>query len=271
MMDQDFDFIRKLLRERSAIVLEDGKQYLVESRLAPLVRELKVDSVADLVRLLRAPLAGALQQQVVEAMVTTETTFFRDVHPFEALRQHVLPDLIQRRSAERTLQIWSAACSSGQEAYSIIITMLEHFPELKSWNVRILGTDLSTEILDRAKEGRFAQIEANRGLPSKMLVKYFEHQGTGWQVKRELRQMVEWKPMNLVEPWIGLPRMDIVFLRNVLIYFDVPTKREILERMRSAMRPDAYLFLGAAETTMNIHERYERIPFERAACYRPLP
>jgi chemotaxis protein methyltransferase CheR len=149
--------------------------------------------------------------------------------------------------------------------------MLEHFPELKSWNVRILGTDLSTEILDRAKEGRFAQIEANRGLPSKMLVKYFEHQGAGWQVKPELRRMVEWKPMNLVEPWVGLPRMDIVFLRNVLIYFDVPTKRDILERMRGVMRPDAYLFLGAAETTMNIHERYERIPFERAACYRPLP
>jgi chemotaxis protein methyltransferase CheR len=267
----EFDYVRDLVRTRSAIVLEPGKEYLVESRLAPLARAEGFDSIARLVDELRRPGAARLTTQVVEAMTTNETSFFRDVHPFDALRQHVLPDLIKRRSAERTLQIWSAACSSGQEAYSIIITMLEHFPELKSWNVRILGTDLSTEILDRAKEGRFAQIEANRGLPSKMLVKYFEHQGAGWQVKPELRRMVEWKPMNLVEPWVGLPRMDIVFLRNVLIYFDVPTKRDILERMRGVMRPDAYLFLGAAETTMNIHERYERIPFERAACYRALP
>jgi chemotaxis protein methyltransferase CheR len=267
----EFDYVRDLVRARSAIVLEPGKEYLVESRLAPLARAEGFDTIARLVDELRRPGATRLTTQVVEAMTTNETSFFRDLHPFEALRQHVMPELMKRRSAERTLQIWSAACSSGQEAYSIIITMLEHFPELKGWNVRILGTDLSTEILDRAKEGRFAQIEANRGLPSKLLVKYFEHHGTGWQVKPELRRMVEWKTMNLVEPWAGLPRMDIVFLRNVLIYFDVPTKRAVLERMRGVLRPDGYLFLGAAETTMNIHDRYERIPFERAACYRPMP
>lgn len=267
----EFDYIRDLVRTRSAIVLEPGKEYLVESRLAPLARAEGHDSIAGLVVELRRPGSHRLQSQVVEAMTTNETSFFRDVHPFEALRAQLLPELIRRRSGERALRIWSAACSSGQEAYSIAITIREHFPELASWDVRIVGTDISTEMLERAREGKYAQIEANRGLPSKMLVKYFEHKGAGWQVKPELRSMLEVKAMNLVEPWGPLPRMDLVFLRNVLIYFDVPTKRDILERMRGVMRPDAYLFLGAAETTMNIHERYERIPFERAACYRALP
>ncbi len=267
----EFDYIRDLVRARSAIVLEPGKEYLVESRLAPLARAEGYDSIAGLVGQLRKPGSQQLQNQVVEAMTTNETSFFRDVHPFEALREHLLPELIERRAGERALRIWSAACSSGQEAYSIAITIREHFPELGAWDVRILGTDLSTEMLERAREGKYAQIEANRGLPSKMLVKYFEHKGAGWQVKPELRAMLEVKAMNLVEPWGPVPRMDLVFLRNVLIYFDVPTKRAVLERVRSVLRPDGYLFLGAAETTMNIHERFERVPFERMACYRSLP
>jgi chemotaxis protein methyltransferase CheR len=267
----EFDYIRDLVRARSAIVLEPGKEYLVESRLAPLARAEGHESIADLVVELRKPGSQRLQSHVIEAMTTNETSFFRDVHPFEALREQLLPELIRRRSGERALRIWSAACSSGQEAYSIAITMREHFPELASWDVRILGTDISTEMLERAREGKYAQIEANRGLPSKMLVKYFEHKGAGWQVKPELRSMLEVKAMNLVEPWGALPRMDLVFLRNVLIYFDVPTKRQVLERVRGVLRPDGYLFLGAAETTMNIHDGYERIPFERMACYRALP
>ena len=268
MTDQDFDFIRKLLRERSAITLEDGKQYLVESRLAPLVRELKVDSIADLVRLLRSPLSNVLQQQVVEAMVTTETTFFRDVHPFEALRKTVIPDLVQKRRQERRLNIWCAACSTGQEPYSVALTLREHFPELAGWNVRILATDLSRGVLARAREGRYSQIEVNRGLPAALLVKYFRQHGTSWQLHDALRGMVEFQELNLAAAWPPLPRMDLVFLRNVMIYFDVETKKAILGRMVNVLHMDGYLLLGGAETTFNVNHSFERLEQFKSGFYR---
>jgi chemotaxis protein methyltransferase CheR len=268
MMDQDFDFIRKLLRERSAIVLEDGKQYLVESRLAPLVRELKVDSIADLVRLLRAPLSSVLQQQVVEAMVTTETTFFRDVHPFEALRKAVIPDLVQKRRHERRLNIWCAACSTGQEPYSIALTLREHFPELAGWNVRILATDLSRGVLARAREGRYSQIEVNRGLPAALLVKYFRQHGTSWQLHDAMRSMVDFQELNLAGAWPPLPRMDLVFLRNVMIYFEVETKKTILGRIANVLQTDGYLLLGGAETTFNLNDSFARLEQFKSGFYR---
>ncbi|MCZ7527731.1 MAG: protein-glutamate O-methyltransferase CheR [Acidimicrobiia bacterium] len=266
----EFDYIRELVRNRSAIVLDPGKEYLVESRLVPLARSEGLESIADLVSELRnGSGAGRLATQVVEAMTTNETSFFRDVHPFEALRSAVLPDLLKKRSGERALTIWCGAASSGQEPYSIAMTIKEHFPELGGWSIRFLATDLSTEMLEKARAGRYAQIEANRGLPAHLLVKYFERRGTGWQVKDELRGMVDYRPLNLIEPWPSLPRCDLVFLRNVLIYFDVETKRAILEKIRQVLRPDGYLFLGAAETTMNIHDGFERVPIDRAGCYRP--
>jgi chemotaxis protein methyltransferase CheR len=270
MTDQDFDFIRKLLRERSAIVLEDGKQYLVESRLAPLVRELKVDSITDLVGLMRAPLANGLllQQQVVEAMVTTETTFFRDAHPFEALRKAVIPDLVQKRRNERRLNIWCAACSTGQEPYSVALTLREHFPELAGWNVRILATDLSRDVLARAREGRYSQIEVNRGLPAALLVKYFRQHGTSWQLHDAMRGMVEFQELNLAGAWPPLPRMDLVFLRNVMIYFEVATKKAILGRMAAVLQTDGYLVLGGAETTFNLNDSFERLEQFKSGFYR---
>jgi len=268
MTDQDFDFIRKMLHERSAITLEDGKQYLVESRLAPIVRDLKLNAIGDLVVLLRAPLSNGLQQQVVEAMVTTETTFFRDLHPFEALRKAVIPDLVRKRQNERCLNIWCAACSTGQEPYSLALLLQEHFPELGGWKVNILATDLSRDVLSRAREGRYSQIEVNRGLPAALLVKHFRQHGTSWQLHDHLRGMVDFQELNLVRAWPPLPRMDLVFLRNVMIYFDVDTKKTILGRMTGVLQTDGYLLLGGAETTFNLNESYRRLEQFKTGFYQ---
>ena len=268
MTDEDFDYIRKIVRDRSAIALEDGKQYLVDSRLAPLVRKMNLNSIADLVALLRAPFSDELEQQVVEAMVTTETTFFRDLNPFEALRKEVIPVLIEKRRIERSLNIWCAACSTGQEPYSLALMIREHFPQLAGWNLKILATDLSREVLARAREGRYSQIEVNRGLPAALLVKHFRQHGNSWQLHDDVRSMVEFKELNLVRAWPLLPRMDLVFLRNVMIYFDVETKKGILSRMASVLRADGYLLLGGAETTFNLNGSYQRIEQFKAGFYQ---
>jgi chemotaxis protein methyltransferase CheR len=267
LQTSDFDYIRTLVRERSAIVLEPGKEYLVQARLLPVARQQGLDDISALVARLKRG-EPALTTQVVEAMTTNETSFFRDVHPFEALRNDVLPPILEARRTQRTLRIWSAAASTGQEAYSIAMILREHFPELAGWNISILGTDLSNDVLDKAREGRYAQIEINRGLPAPMLIKYFDRAGPAWKVKPELRSMCEFKPLNLVAPWSALPRMDIVFLRNVLIYFDVDTKRDVLTKIRRTLAPDGYLFLGAAETTLQFDGLFERAPHARANCYR---
>jgi chemotaxis protein methyltransferase CheR len=264
----DFDYVRTLVQKRSAIVLEDEKSYLAESRLLSLARREGYPSVADLVAQLRVGTVNGLHQRVVEAMTTNETSFFRDIHPFEALRKVVLPQLIEARKATRRLHIWSAASSTGQEPYSLAILLREHFPQLAGWDVRILATDLSTEVLARAREGIYGQIEINRGLPATLLVKYFQRQGVNWQLKDDLRKMVEFRAMNLIEPWPTMPSMDIVLIRNVLIYFDVPTKKDILGKTRRLLRPDGYLFLGGAESTFNLDDAFERMQLERASVYR---
>jgi chemotaxis protein methyltransferase CheR len=268
MTDQDYDFIRKLLRDRSAITLEDGKQYLVESRLAPIVCELKLGSIGDLVGLLREPFSNGLQQQVVEAMVTTETTFFRDLHPFEALRKSLIPELVRKRQNERSLNIWCAACSTGQEPYSVALLLRENFPALASWKINILATDLSRDVLARAREGRYSQIEVNRGLPAALLVKHFRQHGTSWQLHDHLREMVVFQELNLVSAWPPLPRMDLVFLRNVMIYFDVEAKKVILSRMAKVLQPDGYLLLGGAETTFNLNDSYRRLNEFKTGFYQ---
>jgi chemotaxis protein methyltransferase CheR len=268
MTDQDFDFIRTLLRERSAIVTEDGKQYLVESRLAPLVRELKLNSIGDLVSLLRTSLSNGLQQQVVEAMVTSETTFFRDLHPFEALRKAVIPELVRKRQNERRLNIWCAACSTGQEPYSVALLFREHFPELANWKLNILATDLSRDVLARAREGRYSQIEVNRGLPAAMMLKYFKQHGSFWHLHDDVRALVDFQELNLVRAWPPLPPMDLVFLRNVMIYFDVESKKAILGRMARVLQKDGYLLLGGAETTFNLDDSYQRVEQIKTGFYQ---
>ncbi len=201
-------------------------------------------------------------------MVTTESSFFRDHHPFEALRNVVLPDLINRRRPERSLNIWCAASSHGQEPYSIAILLRDHFPELAGWKVTLLASDLSREVLARAREGRYNQIEVNRGLPAALLLKHFEQHGTDWQLKLPVRHMVEFQEINLARPWPALPRMDLVLIRNVMIYFDVETKKDILARLASLLRPDGYLVLGGAETTINLNGSYRRVEPLKAGLYQ---
>jgi len=264
----DFTYITKLVHARSAIVLEAGKEYLVESRLLPIVRSEGCASLADLVVRLRSPSANGLQQRVVEAMTTNETSFFRDLHPFEVLKKTLLPELIARNGNTRTINLWCAASSSGQEPYTIALILREHFPVLANWTVRFLATDLSIEMVERARAGRYSQLEVNRGMPAPLLVKYFQRHGVEWQLKEDVRKMIEFRQMNLVDAWAAMPEMDLIFMRNVLIYFDIPTKKAILAKVRRLLRTDGYLFLGAAETTLNLDDGFERMQFEKAGCYR---
>jgi len=264
----DFEFVSTLVWKRSAIVLEPEKNYLVESRLLPVARREGLSSVAELVARMRAGSQNGLHETVVEAMTTNETSFFRDLNPFEALRKVVLPDLFQRRSDAGSLSIWCGAASTGQEPYTIALTLREHFPGYSDWRISIVASDLSGEVLAKARQGRYSQLEVNRGLPASLLIKYFDRQGTQWQVKEDVRRLVEFRQLNLIEPAWGLTAVDIVFLRNVLIYFDVPTKKSVLQKIRHVLRPDGYLFLGGAETTLNLDPSFDRISFERAGCYR---
>jgi chemotaxis protein methyltransferase CheR len=268
MTDQDFDMVRRLLREHSAIVLDADKRYLVEGRLAPLIRQRNLNSLSELLAQLRTSSDNGLHRQIIEALVTSESSFFRDHHPFEALRKVVLPVLINRRSSQRRLDIWCAASAAGQEPYSVALLIREHFPELASWNIGLLATDLSREVLARAREGRYNQIEVNRGLPASLLVKYFEQRGTDWQLQSSIRNAVEFREMNLARPWPNLPRMDLVLIRNVMIYFDVETKKSILGRVARLLQPDGYLLLGGAETTINLHNSYRRVEPLKSGFYQ---
>jgi chemotaxis protein methyltransferase CheR len=264
-----FEYVRQLVHDSSAIALEPNKGYLVESRLLPLARQKGLPSVRELVAQLKSGPFGALHRQVVEAMTTNETSFFRDLHPFEALQKAVLPPLLTARSARKTLTIWSAACSSGQEPYTIAILLRERFPQLTDWNVQIIGSDLSQQILDRAACGNYSQHEVNRGLPASLLVKYFQKSELHWQIKPEIRKMVRFLRINLIEDWPALPVIDVIFLRNVLIYFTPDTKRLILQRVARQMAADGALFLGGAETTLGIDTDWERVNHGKTATYRP--
>jgi chemotaxis protein methyltransferase CheR len=264
----DFDFIRTLVSARAGIVLESGKEYLVEARLAPVLTRLELPGLGDLVTRLRREPRGGLESHVVEAMTTNETTFFRDTAPFEALRKQMLPGLIQARRACTQLRIWCAASSTGQEPYSLAMLLAEHFPELASWDVQIIASDFSLAVLDRARSARYTQFEVNRGLPIQYLMKYFQKQGTEWQLKRSIADRVQFKQINLIEHWPAFPPLDMVFIRNVMIYFDVETKKQVLRRIRQVLRPDGYLFLGSAETTMNLGNEFTRAELDLAGIYR---
>jgi len=269
MTAQDFEYVCRFVRDRSAIVLDAGKEYLVESRLGPLAARLQLGSVADLIGRLRTGRDAALGTRVIEAMVTNETLFFRDVQPFDTLRRTVLPELIRRRAGERRLDVWCAACSTGQEPYSLAILLREYFPALAAWRVGILATDLSAEVLGRAREGRYTQLEVNRGLPAALLLKYFRQHAAVWELADDVRRMVEFRELNLVREWPPLPRFDLVFLRNVMIYFDVDTKKAILGRVARVLRPDGHLLLGAAESTINLDDTFRRAEELKGGFYQP--
>ena len=268
MNTADFDFVRNFVRSEAAIVLEPGKEYLVESRLITLARKENFTSIDELVQKLRSEPKNGLYRKVVDAMTTNETSFFRDLHPFEALKKSILPELMARRAAERQINIWCGAASTGQESYSVLMLIAEHFPELLKWDLKFIATDLCLDVLARARSGRFSQLEVNRGLPAALLIKHFVRQGADWEIREDLRRRVDFREMNLVKDWPLLPPLDIVFMRNVLIYFDIETKKTILAKTRRLLRPGAYLLLGGAETTFNVDDAFERVVLEKTTCYR---
>lgn len=262
------DFVCTLVRERSAIELEASKSYLIEARLAPLAKKLGCTSTTEYLRSLSVKRQPEEEKKLVEAMTTNETSFYRDIHPFNALKNTLIDEFRIKKASQRSLNIWSAACSTGQELYSIAILLKENFPDFGAWNVQLVGTDLSDEVLDRARAATYTQVEMNRGMPAQLLVKYFQRQGMSWQLSPEIRAKATFKKLNLIETWPFMPKMDIVFLRNVLIYFSPETKKQILQKVRTIMAPGAVLFLGAAETTLGLDASFERFEAERSFYYR---
>lgn len=263
-------FLKQIIAERSGNVISANQDYLLESRLAPVARSVGLPSVNALVAELRKQPGGYLPERIAEAMTINETSFFRDGAPFEALRSDILPQLIQKRAGTKSINIWCGASSSGQEPYSIAMTIRDSFNELNSWNVRILATDLSEEMVKRTSEGMYSQFEMNRGIPAAMLIKHFDRAGTHWRAKPELRKLIDARRMNLTGAWPTTTFYDVVFLRNVLIYFDQPSKERILQRIQKVMRPDGYLFLGGGETLINLNVPFVREPVGKTVCFRPV-
>ncbi len=269
---ENYQFIQEFARQSAAIVLEPGKEYLVKSRLTPIAKQAGFATLNEFIHQLRTNPQGTMfHDQVIDALTTNETSFFRDFYPFELLRQVVIPQLIQQRAPMRKLSIWSAASSTGQEPYTIAMVLKEHFPELAGWNVQILATDLSPTVLDRARVGAYSQLEVTRGLPAPFLLKYFTKIDTKWVIKDEVKKLVEFRQMNLVKPWPILPLFDIIFIRNVMIYFDVESKKSILNRIRGTLQPNGYLFLGTSETTLNLDPGWNSQHVAKATFYQPLP
>lgn len=267
MSPADALWLRELIRRESAIVLDESKQYLLDTRLSPLVRSEGFGSVKELVARARAGDRKILGL-VVQAMTTNETSWFRDSGPFDGLKRFILPALARARAQQRGLRIWSAACSSGQEAYSVAMICREVLPP--GFRVDIVGTDLAPAMVDKATQGRYSQLEVNRGLPASLLVRWMRRSGSGWQVSPELQQMVRFRVANLAAPWpADLGRFDIVLLRNVLIYFDSATKVDILRRARPVTREDGFLVLGAAETALGLDVGWVREQVGATSVLRP--
>jgi len=266
-----FEFLRDLLRRRTGVEIDDSKQYLVVARLLPIVRQRAIPSLDTLVDRIRKTGDKALEKDVLNAMMTHETSFFRDKSPYETLRQ-LVTEMIPKRSAHRQLAIWSAACSTGQEPYSIAMLLNEHFPDLvASWRIRIIATDISEPVLARAREGVFSELETNRGLTAELLKKYFRPLQGKWSIAQECRRLVEFRCLNLNGPWPALPPCDVIFLRNVMLYFDVPTRAALVTKMRRVLKPDGALFLGGAETMIGIDTAYDRLTGAGCSYYRPKP
>jgi chemotaxis protein methyltransferase CheR len=263
----DYEFLRKLLKERSGLDLSPDKQYLVESRLVPLARKVGLPGITELVQKMKAG-PDALTAEVVEAMTTNETFFFRDKVPFDHLRDTMLPALLQARASRRSLRIWCAAASTGQEPYSIAMCLKEFGAALAGWRIEIIGTDLSQAVLEKSRAGIFSQFEVQRGLPIQMLVKHFTQIGELWQLNPDIRSMVQYRQLNLLHDFSQLGTFDVIFCRNVLIYFDQDTKAGIFERLVKAVEPDGFMVLGAAESVVGISDAFKPYP-DRRGLYRP--
>ena len=267
MTPDSYTFLCKLIFEKAGIVLTEDKAYLVETRLIPVARKYGLKDIDALAAALRSSAAPQLAD-FVDALTTNETFFFRDGKPFEEFRHHVLPEIIARRAARKVLRIWSAACSTGQEAYSLAMILREEQAKLTGWRIEVIGTDISHAVLARAQTGRYSQFEVQRGLPIQMLTTHFRKVEDQWEVSPLLKSMVQFREANLLRDWSGLGQFDIVYCRNVLIYFDLEHKASILERIAKSMAPDGFLFLGGAETALGICNRFEAVR-EHRGIYQP--
>ncbi|MBO6505451.1 MAG: protein-glutamate O-methyltransferase CheR [Kordiimonadaceae bacterium] len=262
MKNQDFEFLAGLLKDKSGLMLTPDKVYLLESRLTPLARKRGLDTLDALVMKLRTSRDDSLIKDVTEAMTTNESFFFRDNTPFDIFKNHVLPAMEKARTTKR-LRIWCAAASTGQEPYSLAILLKEQWAKWQNWNIEIVGTDICTQVLEKAKAGAYSQFEVQRGLPIQMLIKYFKQEGDVWRINDDIKNMVKYRPFNLLDSFGMLGSFDVIYCRNVLIYFDQPTKKDVLERMSNTLAKDGTLFLGAAETVLGITDTLRPVRGQR--------
>lgn len=269
LANPDIDYLRGIVADLSGNVIAPRQVYMLEQRLTPLAESMGLENLDALVTELRRSHDPKLKTKVAEAVTVNETSFFRDVHPFDALRTKIIPELVKKNQAKKSIRIWCAAASTGQEPVSIAMTIREGFPELSAWKFEIVATDLSEEVLDKSRTGSYSQLEVNRGLPARKLVRFFERTGAEWRTKPEIRDMISYQRLNLTKPLPFMSQFDIVFIRNVLIYFDHATKIDILNRVHRTLSPDGYLFIGSAETIIGMGLPYQREEIDATVSYRP--
>ena len=267
---QDFKYISDLVYKNAGIVLGSGKEYLVDLRLKHVVQKNSFEDIGSMVKKIRfQSFLNDIHQAIIDALTTNETSFFRDLHPFQTLQKSILPEIIKNNQNTRKLSIWCAACSSGQEPYTIAMILRDHFPSVvQNWDVKILATDLSDDVLSRARNGVYNKLEVNRGLPAVMLVKYFSKDCTSWTVKDDIKRLINFKKLNLIPPFAAMPQMDVIFMRNVLIYFDLKTKEQILSKVKRLMMPSSYFFLGSTESMLNVNNSFRRVEIDKTSCYQ---
>jgi chemotaxis protein methyltransferase CheR len=268
MTPLDYEYLQKTLKDRSGLVLSADKKYLLESRLMPLARKAGVAGISELVQKMKAG-SESMIADVVEAMTTNETFFFRDKTPFDHFQNTVIPDLVKARAGRRSLRIWCAAGSTGQEPYSLAMILKDFGAALTGWRIEIIATDLSPEVLEKSRTGIYTQFEVQRGLPIQLLVKHFTQTGTTWQLNADVRSLVQFRQFNLLQDFTHLGKFDVIFCRNVLIYFDQATKTDIFGRLAKVSETDGYLFLGAAETVIGLTDKYRVCP-NRRGVYLPV-
>lgn len=260
MTPEDVELFSKIVKQRSGLVVSPNKAYLLESRLLPVARQHELGDLVTLADAVRTNAPEALLEAITDAMTTNETFFFRDTGPFDRFRENILPPLLKSRAASKTLRIWCAAAATGQEPYSLAMILMEMAGQLAGWKVEIVATDISNEALNKAKNGLYTQFEVQRGLPIQMLMKYFTQEDGGWRISENIRTMVGYKNFNLLDSFAGLGRFDIVFCRNVLIYFEQSDKTQILDRICKQMPADGSLFLGGAETVIGVTDKFKPTP-----------
>ena len=263
MTPQDYAYLSKLLKERSGLQLAGDKQYLLESRLQPIARERNCGSIGELVAKLKQATEEQLRARVTEAMTINESFFFRDKTPFERFEDTVIPALLKNRAEAKRMRIWCAAAATGQEPYSLAMMIKERPAQFAGWKIDIIATDISNDVLEKARSGLYTQFEVQRGLPIQLLLKYFKQDGDQWRIAQELRDMVQFRKLNLLDNFSGLGVFDAVFCRNVLIYFDATTKESVLTRIARSLAPDGHLLLGAAETVVGLTKLFVPMPEKR--------